>query len=88
MTEYGLAFWLAQTCKLDLSAMPNLKPPHISATAFDDLRAMIKDQMLVKDKPPQTAEMHMIQTLLKLVQKEQLQMPFADQFANEKHAQY
>lgn len=88
MTEFGLAHWLAQTFKLELGEMPNLKPPHISVTAYDELRAIIKDHMLIKDKPPQTTEHQMIQNILKLVQKDQQSMSAADQYAYEKRLQY
>ncbi len=40
--------------------MPTLKPSHISQTAYDDLKAIIKDQMQVKNKPPITPEMAIV----------------------------
>ena len=67
VTEFGLAHWLTQNLKLDLFDMPTLKPSHISQTAYDDLKAIIKDQVQVKNKPPVTAEMAIVQNFLKLV---------------------
>ena len=43
VTNHSLAHWIAQTYKLQLSAIPIFKPDHIPQTAFDDLKAIIKD---------------------------------------------
>jgi hypothetical protein len=38
VTDYGLAHWLAQTFKLDVNEFPNMKPPHLSETAYNEIK--------------------------------------------------
>lgn len=64
--------------------MNHLKPPHLSTTAYDELKAMLKDYQTSKDKPPQAAELIMVQNLLKLVQKDQATMSASEKYQAEK----
>jgi hypothetical protein len=67
VTEFALANWLAQTFKLDLAAMPGSKPGYISLQAYDDLRHLIRDQMMFEGGTPKTPEMEIVAQLMKLV---------------------
>lgn len=84
VTDFGLAHWLAQTYKLELNEMNHLKPAHLTAAAYDELKSMFKDYQQSKDKPPQTSELIMLQNIIKLVQKEQSQMSASEKYQADK----
>ena len=70
ITEFGLANWLAQTYKLDLSEMARIRPPYLSNGAYEEIKQLLAGQTGFKDEPTSIPGHLMVQHVVKVLAKE------------------
>jgi len=70
VTDYSLAHWIAQTYNLDIHNMPLTRPSHLTPHTFDELKIILRDYFVSRDKAPSQAELAIQMHLNKLIQKE------------------
>jgi hypothetical protein len=67
--------------------MGHLNPKDLTAKAYDEVKVLLKEFIISKDKPPTSPEQIMLAKLQQIIAKEQAQMSLSEKLQFDKRAQ-